>query len=157
MYPSFNKLDLEEENYEEGRQEMRTAIVQGDLSRVKKILSEGYPIDLPLNDVKTTAMHLACNRGKSEILKYLISYNGKINVKDKRDWTPLILAASCGELDCVIILLKERNIDITAKGLEGKDALKFAEQRLIDARMQNQVEESDKYAKIISAIKRKLQ
>ena len=134
---------------------MRSAIAEGNLSKVKEILSEGYPIDLPLNDNKTTAVHFACNRGQNEILKYLIIQNAKINTRDKKDWTPLILAASCGELDCVLTLLRERDIDIRAKDSEGKDALKFAEQRLIETRMHNQGEASDKYERIISALKKR--
>lgn len=135
---------------------MRAAIFQGDLSKVKEVLAEGYPIDLPLNDNKTAAIHFACNRGKNEILNYLISQNAKINIKDKKGWTPLMLACSSGELDCVLTLLKERDIDVKAKDLEGKDALKFAEHRLTEARLQNQSEISTKYEKIVSAIKKKM-
>eukprot|EP00826_Nyctotherus_ovalis_P017292 TRINITY_DN15084_c0_g3_i3.p1 TRINITY_DN15084_c0_g3~~TRINITY_DN15084_c0_g3_i3.p1 ORF type:complete len:178 (-),score=46.41 TRINITY_DN15084_c0_g3_i3:86-619(-) len=155
--PYTSHIDSEEQNYEEGQEEMRSAIMQGGLTRVKEILSEGYPVDLPLNDTKTTAIHLAANRGQSEILKLLVSHGARINVRDKKEWTPLMLASSSGSLDCVLALLKERNVDITAKDAEGKDALKFAEQRLVDVRIENHGEESERYKKIVTAIKKRMQ
>eukprot|EP00826_Nyctotherus_ovalis_P025478 TRINITY_DN1975_c0_g1_i12.p1 TRINITY_DN1975_c0_g1~~TRINITY_DN1975_c0_g1_i12.p1 ORF type:complete len:219 (+),score=37.35 TRINITY_DN1975_c0_g1_i12:91-747(+) len=146
----------EEHNREEGKEEMRSAVAQGNLPKVKEILAEGYPIDLPLNDQKTTAVHFACNRGQNEVLKHLVALGANVNARDRKEWTPLILASSSGALDCVLTLLKERSIDAAAKDLEGKDALKFAEQRLMDVRMQNRADESEKYEKIISALKKRV-
>ena len=136
---------------------MRSAIIQGSLEKVKVILSEGYPIDFPVNDANTRALHLACNRGETDILRYLIAQGAKINERDKKNWTPLMLAASGGKVECTLVLLQEKNIDVTAKDNDGKDALKFAEERLVDVRMMSHGAESENYERIIASIKKKMQ
>lgn len=87
---------------------MRSAIEKGDIDRVKQLVADGYPINVPLNeDKKTTCLHLACIRGKADILKYLITERADVNARDNKNWTPLILAASGGDYECVKHLLSE--------------------------------------------------
>ena len=99
------QLDNDPESLEEGKGEMRNAIETANLEMVKRILKDGYPINTPLNDKKTSILHLACSRGNVEILKCMINQGADINARDGIEWTPLILAASGGEFECAKHLL----------------------------------------------------
>ncbi len=132
--------------------------MEGSLEKVKRILSDGYPIDLPLNDeAKTTAAHLAANLGKIEILRYLIEQDAELNLRDSKGWTPLILAALGGEVDCVTALLKSDRVDVLAADKNGQNALKFAEARLVDDRVMGRSEKGERYEKVIAALKKQMQ
>ena len=52
-----------------------------------------------------SALHLACNRGQQPMAKALLKRGASVMARDSAQWTPLLLAASAGELSCVILLV----------------------------------------------------
>jgi ankyrin repeat protein len=62
-----------------------------------------YLLDQPGNDPNKlthdgrTYMHWAANRGNADVLEYLITKGGKINIEDSHGTTPLTFAASSGQ------------------------------------------------------------
>ena len=50
------------------------------------------------NNESWTPLHLAANRGKREVVEYLLSVGVDINAVASNGWTPLKVAVNCGHL-----------------------------------------------------------
>ena len=73
-----------------------------------------------------TALMVAVDNGKDDVVKALIDYNANANIADKHGWTPLILAAKKGYLTITKTLLSAPNIDIDARKPDVGTALMVA-------------------------------
>lgn len=60
---------------------------QGNINKLKKILNSGTDIN-SINYNGQTAIHKACVKGHTNIVKYLLSLNANCYIKDIRGWTP---------------------------------------------------------------------
>jgi ankyrin repeat protein len=59
-----------------------------------------------INAQKKTALHLASQKGKSEVVKILLNYGANPSLQDSQNQTALILAAKHGKADTVASLLQ---------------------------------------------------
>ena len=67
---------------------MHQAVVKGSKSIVALLLSEGYPQDFQL-DEGLTALHVAANHGKMDLIDLLVDHQSDINAVDDWGGTPL--------------------------------------------------------------------
>lgn len=83
-----------------------TKSYKGDADAVRQLLkSEPELVDLVHNDL--TPLHVAAQRGHSQVIRLLISHGADPNHKrEEYEWTPLVWASYRGHLDAVQTLLK---------------------------------------------------
>nr|XP_012609141.1 putative ankyrin repeat domain-containing protein 19 isoform X2 [Microcebus murinus] len=101
------------------------AACQGDVEKVKRLLSEEPWI---LNDkdfVRRTALHLACANGHAEVVRLLVDNKCQLNRHDNKKRTALIKAVQCQEEECVTVLLED-GADPNVHDLYGNTALHYA-------------------------------
>ncbi len=75
---------------------------------------------------KDRALFWASAVGHSRAVKVLLTFNANPNAPILQQETALIVAAQNGHLDCVKLLLSEKEIDINARGFSGRTALSLA-------------------------------
>lgn len=51
-----------------------------------------------------TLLHHACHSGHANITNFLISKDACVNIESKDGWTPLLLCAQLGHVDCKLYL-----------------------------------------------------
>lgn len=88
-------------------------------------IAPGYNPLMEMVDVQTEVSHdsalsLACVGGHCELVSLLLSRGAKIEIRDKKGLTPLLLAASAGHTDIVELLLS-RSAQIEAQSDRTKD------------------------------------
>lgn len=65
------------------------AAIIGDFSKVKRFLDSNPGLVHGKDQNGQTPLHWAANKGHIRIVKLLVSYGAKINIKDNTGWTPL--------------------------------------------------------------------
>jgi len=104
--------------------ELYTAAATGDLETVRRLVV--YKRVSPnTKDPQSgkTPMHIAAEKGQTEILKFLLDHKGAVNSQEHPfQETPLIEASQFGRLDCVELLLS-RGANVNLKGKYGHNAL----------------------------------
>ena len=108
--------------------ELVTAIERGDLLAVKALIQDGgLDPDTPITygESSITPLMKASERGKRDIVKYLLSKGAKVNAKDGDGDTPLHLAARQDAVEILAILLKY-GADTKAKNRPGETPLDTA-------------------------------
>jgi ankyrin repeat protein len=93
--------------------EIHDAAAQGDLDRVKSLLSEDPSLATSLSERGGTALHLACYGGHVEITALLLDAGADIEARDGRGFTPLLWATYGGHASTVELLVG-RGADINA-------------------------------------------
>ena len=58
------------------------AIIKNNEHNVKVILSANFPVDLPLNNLGITALHLAACSANQNIINVIMSFNPNVNTVD---------------------------------------------------------------------------
>lgn len=81
-------------------------VKEGNLQRVKSLLKGHYSLKSLVDDEGLSLLHWACDRGYSEIAKFLIASSIDVNCKDHEGQTPLHYASSCGHKHVVNVLLQ---------------------------------------------------
>ncbi|MBW0470281.1 hypothetical protein O181_009996 [Austropuccinia psidii MF-1] len=71
-----------------GSENIWVASSDGDLERVKKLIEAGVPPNIA-DDNSYTPMHAAASWGRQDVLRYLNSQGGNINITDEDGDTPL--------------------------------------------------------------------
>ncbi|MEZ5357377.1 MAG: ankyrin repeat domain-containing protein [Candidatus Zixiibacteriota bacterium] len=84
-----------------------TAARNGDLQTVKQLISHDKTIVNFKDDRGTTALHLACDSGRTEVAKYLIQNGADLLAVDNDGDTPLHYAAFSGYPDCIRLLVEK--------------------------------------------------
>jgi hypothetical protein len=95
--------------------ELRSALLKGQLVKVKELLDEGANIDAT-DESGRTSLHLASMRGYYEIVTTLLDWDHHMDPVDKDGRTPLHYASYFGHLDIVgELLLFGANIEAVDK------------------------------------------
>lgn len=68
-----------------------------------------------------TPLTLACAGGYEELVKLLLSKNANVEHRDKKGFTPLILAATAGHVGVVALLVSDKKADLEAQSDRTKD------------------------------------
>jgi len=104
---------------------LNRACSKGDLTLVKKILSEGANINA-IDSSGRTALLEAAWSGHNDIVKFLIEKGADINTCDSTGYTPLMRASEEGN-DSVVSTLIQKGADANAAGkVRGTTALMLA-------------------------------
>jgi ankyrin repeat protein len=69
---------------------------------------------------------IACEKGYADIVETLLTYNANTNIKNKDQYTALILAAENGSVQCIELLLQKEGLEVDADNKFGKTALMLA-------------------------------
>jgi ankyrin repeat protein len=104
--------------------EMNSAVVAGDLAKVKKMLADGLSVNAQ-DRAGNTAIFMACWMGKKmDIVKFLLSKGADPSVKNVKKQTALFPAAKNKKLYKVLIpLLIEHGVDVKAIDYDGSNVL----------------------------------
>lgn len=103
-------------------------VSEGDVSGVRELLAkvasqnDNFPISMLLeaqNADGQTALHLACRRGSSELVRAILEYReADVDVLDKDGDPPLVFALAAGSPECVCALI-ERGANVRSRLREG--------------------------------------
>lgn len=103
------------------------AVQYGALERVHELLDAGYDVNLPDNDT-VTLLHWASINNRSEIVKYLLEKNAKVDsIGGDLNSTPLHWATRQGHLASVVLLMNA-GADPQIKDAEGCSSIHLAAQ-----------------------------
>lgn len=96
--------------------ELFTAIENGDVRLVKKIIEKDHKKNYEYNDCGMAPLHFAARKGRLEIVKYLIEIAGvdKEARTSYRGETPLLVAAAYSQIP-VVRYLVEKGCNVHAK------------------------------------------
>ncbi|KAG7006819.1 hypothetical protein G7Y79_00013g035910 [Physcia stellaris] len=101
------------------------AIKNHNLSLVKALLQDGYDVN-HVPDSGMTALHMAIEWGREDIVAILLANNANVNTKNlnsnPRNMTPLHYAARYG-YTCIVEILLDHGADIAARDRDGGTAL----------------------------------
>lgn len=85
---------------------MVSAVLSPQYERDIRIMLQTYHISVDTLIHGNEAMfHLAVDYCKFKVIEFLIAIGANVDVRDRRDKTPLCRAAGCGCINCVVILL----------------------------------------------------
>jgi ankyrin repeat protein len=118
---------MEDDWYE--KEQLLFAAKDGDLQRVKKLISEGLPLDL-IDEAGKTALHYAAENENLELAKVLIDAGADVNIRDESRITntPLADVAATCSLKMAEFLLSA-GADPTIRGWMQLNALDRAKDR----------------------------
>ena len=106
-------------------QEIHNASKQGNIEKLKTILSEN-PGLLDAEDSKGfTPVHSAVVGGKEDVVKFLIDKGADLNIRNKNGLTPVFTAIDRGRNNIAKVLI-ENGADINIKGYRGSTLLHMA-------------------------------
>jgi len=97
---------------------------RGFIDMVNLLLTRGAKMDL-MNSYGDTAVGYAINEDKAAALSVLVKAGANLNYLTQTQMSPLMIAASFGNADCVSILLSA-NVDTCVQGVDGKTAAQIA-------------------------------
>ncbi len=89
-------------------QDIFSAAAEGNLEKIKQLISEKQELVKTSNESKKTALHIAAEKGHLEIVEYLLEKGADINAKNKFELTPLFSAAENGNLELAEMLIKQK-------------------------------------------------
>jgi ankyrin repeat protein len=112
---------------EEGHTALMLAAYNGHTPIVKALLGKDAQLNL-IDSRGLSALHFASSGPFPETVELLLSHGAQINLPDQiEQFTPLMYAASEGQLDVVKVLLAH-DADTSLKDVDGDTAEKFAAQ-----------------------------
>lgn len=115
---------------------LHQAAKSGNVSELKNHLSD-VNVNLTNEEDAATPLYLACENGHLDVVKTLLNTKGiNVNLANKRDWTPLQVAAYYGYPQIVEQLLTRDDIRIYATDRLGNNVLHFC----IDGKSENRLE-----------------
>lgn len=109
-------------------QNFHDAVEKGDLAVVRKILKKNPGLAVQVNRLKVLPISTAILNGHTEVAKVLISHMSdmaKLDIKDVTTKTPLIHAASAGNME-VAKLLIAKGADLDLQNVDGRSPLYYA-------------------------------
>lgn len=106
-------------------QELLRATKESDLTKVKRLLSEGANIGCTDAEYGATPLHWASYSGHQRLVALLLDRGAVLNAKNNDGRTPLIVAAGLGHIGVVKMLIRHK-ADKAVKDANGKTALDWA-------------------------------
>lgn len=92
----------------------------GNIDQLKKLLN---PKNLNQTDENGMSLIMwACDRGYTDIVKFLLELGSDVNLQDSDGQTCLHYAVSCEHSEIVKILINESKIDTTIQDIDGQSA-----------------------------------
>ncbi|XP_065912767.1 myotrophin-like [Dysidea avara] len=101
------------------------ALKNGSLDEVKAIVEKGHDVNKELLNGRN-ALHYAADYGHTDVLEYLISKGGLVDLADKHGITPLLAAIWEDHESCVKLLL-DKGANKNGKSPDGKSYVECAE------------------------------
>jgi len=89
-------------------QDIFSAAAEGDLERIKQLISDKQELVNATNESGKTALHIASEKGHLEIVEYLLEGGADIEAKSIYELTPLFSAAETGNIELAEMLIKYR-------------------------------------------------
>eukprot|EP00808_Paulinella_micropora_P020747 g583.t1 len=106
--------------------ELRYAVYEGDVERVKELLAQSVDVDLEARDgFERTALMYAADKGHVAVAEALLQAKAAPNTQNKDGDTALILAGCFGRSEVAALLLKAK-ADMTLKDGNGWTVLQWA-------------------------------
>lgn len=102
-----NSLDEQNSTNEDGITSLSSAAEHGNLEAVRRLVSLGASVDETDNKLQLSAIHNAAAHGHVDVVRYLIEQGSNPDLEDYYGATPVLHAATCGQLSAVIYLLEE--------------------------------------------------
>ncbi|KAM0817359.1 hypothetical protein AB5N19_03164 [Seiridium cardinale] len=100
------------------------AAIRGDEEGVIHALNDGADIKTQDLDAQQTALHLACGNGHCGTVDVLLKEGADVEAPDADGWTPLMYAASCGDVGIIQRLCdQDTRANIDAQGHYRETAL----------------------------------
>ncbi|KAH0604915.1 uncharacterized protein H6S33_006583 [Morchella sextelata] len=97
----------------------------GQVEILRELLAAGADPNAR-NHHMSSCLTLAAEYGHLECLKVALEYGAEVNVVDRDNDTPMILALYCQRWDVVEFLLEQEECDLVARNLRGFDPLNLA-------------------------------
>ena len=107
---------------------LHTLCRQGNIAAIQSYLNgieDNSKLEERVGFLGYTPLHEATNLGQTKVVRLLLLYGANANAKANGFYTPLHIAASMDNVDCVVELLNH-NADITSKDEFGKTAYETA-------------------------------
>ncbi|PKS09158.1 hypothetical protein jhhlp_003772 [Lomentospora prolificans] len=135
-------------NYQdsEGRTALLVATEESHMNVVKLMLEKGRPvIDINMQDIAgRTALHVATARNNHNMVQLLIDGGADLDLRDKLERTPLLLAAECADKLVFKRLLEKTSGSVDISDLRKRTALHIASGRgdcvMIEALLANKAD-----------------
>ena len=89
------------------------AAAAGHIEVVKLLIGIIGDVNVSCTDDSDTALHVACSRGHSALVKWLLARQANVNAREQTGATPLYVAAQYGHVDIVKLLL-DNEADVNA-------------------------------------------
>lgn len=97
----------------------------GDVEVLRELLAAGADPNIR-NHHMSSCLTLAAEYGHLECLKVALEYGAELNVVDRDNDTPMIMALYCERWDVVEFLLEQDECDLVTRNLRGYDPLNLA-------------------------------
>jgi len=125
---------------------LNQAVVDGDIDRVKSLISEGADLNPKKNIMGWTLLQTAIQNRRTEIVTLLIDKGADIKAKDNRGRTPLHFAAETGQKEVVEQLIA-KGAEINVTDGRADNALSLAKKNnnkeIIDLLVKNGAQDPD--------------
>ncbi|KAG9432791.1 ankyrin repeat domain-containing protein 49 [Apis mellifera carnica] len=107
-------VEAERNAKEPDAKEILAAAENGDLDKIKKLLTKNHRLLECTDKDGYTPLHRACYGNHVEIVEYLLQAGAKIDAKTQDEWQPLHSASCWNNVECVATLIAN-GADINAK------------------------------------------
>ena len=113
-----------------GDDEWWNAVEEGNVREMRELLDDDPFLDVNATDEEgLTALHLACDKGFSDTVGFLLSQPGiDVNQKtlDGEEETPFMLACKAGDPFCTSHLLRDPRVKLNVRDSRGYTPLRWA-------------------------------
>lgn len=106
------------------REDLFNAASSGNISQIRKLLSQGLDINVSNNE-RETALHMAAARGHFETVRFLVGNGAYVNAPTVKRWIPLHHAVRFRHANIVNFLI-ERGSPAYARTSDGLTAVNMA-------------------------------